>query len=77
MTSASTEPASRASTHPVVGDLDLTFLGMDLASDRGLQMLVFSAEPGSASHDRLQLLASWTETVSPGSAPVTTTAGGA
>ena len=42
--------------HPVVGDLDLTFQGMDLTSDHGLQMLVFSAEPGSASHDGLQLL---------------------
>lgn len=45
--------------HPVVGDLDLTYQSMDLASDRGLQMLVFSAEPRSASHDRLQLLANW------------------
>lgn len=43
--------------HPVVGDLDLTFQAMDLASDRGLQMIVFSAEPGSATHERLQLLA--------------------
>ncbi|WP_334151384.1 helix-turn-helix transcriptional regulator [Microbacterium sp.] len=48
--------------HPVVGDLDLTFQSMDLATDRGLQMLVFSAEPGSASHDRLQLLANWATT---------------
>jgi len=48
--------------HPIVGDLDLTFQSMDLTSDRGLQMLVFSAEPGSASHDRLQLLANWAET---------------
>ena len=47
--------------HPLVGDLDLTFQSMDLTSDRGLQMLVFSAEPGSASHDRLQLLANWAE----------------
>lgn len=45
--------------HPIVGDLDLTYQSMDLAADRGLQMLVFSAEPGSASHDRLQLLANW------------------
>jgi transcriptional regulator with XRE-family HTH domain len=45
--------------HPVVGDLDLTFQGMDLSSDRGLQMLVFSAEPGSSSHDGLQLLSNW------------------
>lgn len=43
--------------HPLVGDLDLTFQAMDLASDRGLQMIVFSAEPGSATHERLQLLA--------------------
>ncbi|GAA0433860.1 helix-turn-helix transcriptional regulator [Leifsonia naganoensis] len=48
--------------HPVVGDLDLTFQSMDLASDRGLQMLVFSAAPGSVSSDRLQLLANWAET---------------
>ncbi|GAA2077667.1 helix-turn-helix transcriptional regulator [Microbacterium hatanonis] len=48
--------------HPVVGDLDLTYQGMDLASDRGLQMLVFSAEPGSPSQDRLQLLANLAET---------------
>jgi hypothetical protein len=45
--------------HPLVGDLDLTFETMDIASERGLQMLVFSAEPGSASADRLQMLASW------------------
>jgi hypothetical protein len=45
--------------HPIVGDLDLTFEAMDIASERGLQMLVFTAEPGSASHDGLQLLANW------------------
>ena len=45
--------------HPVVGDLDLTFETMDVASERGLQMLVFSAEPGSASADGLQMLANW------------------
>ena len=43
--------------HPVVGDLDLTFQAMDLASDRGLQMIVFSGEPGSSTNERLQLLA--------------------
>lgn len=51
--------------HPVVGDLDLTFHAMDLAYDRGLQMIVFSAEPGSATHERLQLLANWVETDAP------------
>ena len=29
--------------HPVVGDLNLTFQSMDLATDRGLQMLVLIA----------------------------------
>lgn len=48
--------------HPVVGDLDLSYLALDLASDRTLQMLVFSAEPGSASQDGLQLLANWADT---------------
>jgi transcriptional regulator with XRE-family HTH domain len=42
--------------HPVVGDLDLTFQAMDLAAERGLQMVVFSAESGSPSAERLQLL---------------------
>ena len=56
--------------HPIVGDLDLTFQGMDL-SDRGLQMLVFSAEPGSASQDGLQLLANWADTNSANLLPVT------
>jgi len=48
--------------HPIVGDLDLNYLGLDLAADRTLQMLVFSAEPGSASHDGLELLANWVDT---------------
>ena len=48
--------------HPIVGDLDLTFEVMDLTSDRGLQLLAFSAAPGSPSHDGLQLLASWAAT---------------
>ncbi|NQX26116.1 helix-turn-helix domain-containing protein [Microbacteriaceae bacterium VKM Ac-2854] len=45
--------------HPIVGDLDLTFESMDLASEKGLQMLVFTAAPGSRSHEGLQLLANW------------------
>lgn len=45
--------------HPAVGDLDLAFEAFDLAAEPGLQMLVFSAEPGSTSAERLQLLDSW------------------
>lgn len=57
--------------HPLVGDLDLTFQAMDVASDRGLQMIVFSAEPGSATAERLQLLANITETSQTGRAKTT------
>jgi len=52
--------------HPVVGDLDLTFQNLDLSSDRGMQMLVFSAAPGSPSQERLQLLANWAASVATG-----------
>ena len=61
--------------HPVVGDLDLTFQGLDLSNDRGLQMLVFSAEPGSASYDGLQLLAHWAESTGVSPVPADAPAG--
>ncbi|GAA1853765.1 helix-turn-helix domain-containing protein [Microlunatus capsulatus] len=48
--------------HPVVGDLDLTFEALDLTSEPGLQLLAFTAAPGSASRDGLQLLATWAAT---------------
>ena len=48
--------------HPVVGDLTLNYEGMNLSSDRGLLFLAYTAEPGSASHDGLQLLANWAAT---------------
>ena len=48
--------------HPIVGDLDLTFEAMDLTSDPGLQLLAFTAAPGSPSHDGLHLLATWAAT---------------
>ncbi|SFF73905.1 helix-turn-helix transcriptional regulator [Curtobacterium sp. YR515] len=55
--------------HPVVGDLTLSFETMDLASERGLQVLVFSAEPGSASADGLQLLANVAASANPTAEP--------
>src|SRR4051794_22849508 len=51
--------------HPVVGDLDLTYEAMDLTSEPGLQLLAFSAPPGSPSDDGLQLLAAWAATAQP------------
>jgi len=57
--------------HPVVGDLDLTYEAMTLTSERGLMLIAYSAVPGSASHDALKLLTSWTATS--GSAEVRST----
>lgn len=44
--------------HPVVGDLDLTYEALELPADPGLALLVYGAEPGTASADGLRLLAS-------------------
>lgn len=53
---------SKKLRHPVVGDLDLTFEAMDLTSEPGLQLLAFTAAPGSASQHAFQLLATWAAT---------------
>jgi hypothetical protein len=49
--------------HPVVGELSLTFEMLELTADPGLAILTYSAEPGSSSHDALNLLASWAATL--------------
>jgi MmyB-like transcription regulator ligand binding domain len=46
--------------HPVVGDLTLAYESLDLTTDVGLRLNAYTAEPGSASQDALNLLASWT-----------------
>ena len=48
--------------HPVVGALVLSF-DDELSADAGLTMAVYTAEPGSSSHDALNLLASWAATL--------------
>jgi transcriptional regulator with XRE-family HTH domain len=44
--------------HPDVGDLDLFYEAMNLATDPALQFAGFTAEPGSPSDDALRLLGS-------------------
>jgi transcriptional regulator with XRE-family HTH domain len=44
--------------HPVVGDLTLAYDAFELPAD-GQRMNVYTAEPGSPSHEALRLLASW------------------
>ena len=48
--------------HPVVGDLDLNFEAMELPSQPGLTLLVYTAPQGSPAADSLNLLASWAAT---------------
>jgi transcriptional regulator with XRE-family HTH domain len=45
--------------HPVVGDLDLNYESMELPSEPGLVMNVYTAPAGSPTADALKLLASW------------------
>jgi hypothetical protein len=45
--------------HPVVGDMTPSYEVMALSADDDLVLNAFTAEPGSASADALNLLASW------------------
>ena len=45
--------------HPVVGELTLAYEELAITAERGLVLLVCTAEPGSPSAERLRLLASW------------------
>ncbi|MGW9266980.1 helix-turn-helix transcriptional regulator [Gordonia terrae] len=45
--------------HPVVGDLTLAYEELAVTADPGTIMMIYTAEPGSPSAERLQLLASY------------------
>lgn len=45
--------------HPIVGDLTLHFDGLDLVGQPAVQLTALTAEPGSADHQKLQLLGAW------------------
>jgi hypothetical protein len=45
--------------HPVVGQLDLDFESVELASEPGLYLNVYTAAAGTPTADALKLLASW------------------
>ena len=55
--------------HPVVGDLDLRFETMELPADPGLALLIYTAEPGSATEQALTFLASWADGNAPAQRP--------
>ncbi|MEY8578840.1 helix-turn-helix transcriptional regulator [Corynebacteriaceae bacterium 6-324] len=48
--------------HAVVGELTLAYEGMSMEAEPGLTLTIYSAEPGSASEERLRMLASWAAT---------------
>ncbi len=48
--------------HPVVGEMTLAYEGMEMEAERGLTITIYTAEPGSASAERMRLLASWAAT---------------
>jgi len=48
--------------HPVVGELTLAYEELSITADPGLVLMIYTAEPGSPSAERLQLLASWAAT---------------
>ncbi len=48
--------------HPVVGELTLAYEELAITAEPGLVLMVYTAEPGSPSADRLRLLASWAAT---------------
>jgi len=50
---------SKRVNHPVVGRLDLNFESMDLPTDPGLQLNVYTAPAGGVAAENLVLLASW------------------
>lgn len=45
--------------HPLVGELTLAYEELAIAAEPGNVLLIYSAEPGSPSAERLALLASW------------------
>lgn len=48
--------------HPVVGELTLAYEELSVTAEDGLALLVYTAEPGSPTAERLQMLASWSAT---------------
>ncbi len=45
--------------HPVVGELDLDFLALELPSEPGLQLNIYTAADTTPTADALKMLASW------------------
>lgn len=62
---ASRGTGSKTLHHPLVGELTLDWETLASAQDPDQQIVIWTAEPGSESHERLQLLAKLTEQRTP------------
>lgn len=51
--------------HHIVGEMTLAYEGMAMEAEPGLTITIYTAEPGSPSAERMQLLASWAATDHP------------
>ena len=51
--------------HPVVGDLDLPFESLPLTTDLSQSLVTYTPEPGTPTHDAINLLASWAASTTP------------
>jgi transcriptional regulator with XRE-family HTH domain len=60
--------------HPLVGDLELDYEGLELPGDPGQRINVYTAPPGSPAEETLSLLASWS--TEPAETPARTAAKG-
>jgi transcriptional regulator with XRE-family HTH domain len=56
-------------THPLVGEVVLAYEELAITAEPGAILMIYTAEPGSASAERLQLLASWSTPQPADSAP--------
>ena len=54
-------PVQERICHPLVGDLELTREELAPRLDRGLTLTIYGAKPGTATDERLRILASWTQ----------------
>ena len=61
--------------HPIAGELTLAYEELAITAEPGLVLLVYTAEPGSPSAERLRLLASWAATTDGAHAPHGTPSG--
>lgn len=62
---ASLGRGSKVLRHPVAGELTLDWDALACATDPDQQLVVWTAEPGTPSHDGLRILASWSTASSP------------